>query len=187
MSNAMESSPATPSSEAYLSTPSGLGRLSQTYRDTLLKDVIPFWSKHGLDPEHGGILTCLDRDGTVLDTDKSVWFQGRAAWMFATLYTTVDRRPDWLAAAGSCLEFLRRHCFAPNGKLYFSVTREGLPLRMRRYVFSEGFAAIANAAWFKATGDSRAAEDAIKTFATYLHYSFDPGVMTPKFEPARPM
>jgi len=58
---------------------------------------------------------------------------------------------------------------------------------MRRYVFSEAFAAIANAAYAKASGDSRAAEDAVKTFATYLRHSFTPGEMSPKFEPTRPM
>jgi len=157
------------------------------YRATLLDDVIPFWLRHGLDREHGGMLTCLDRDGTVLDTDKSVWFQGRAGWMFATLYNTVEKRPEWLEAAKSCVEFSRRHGFAPEGKMYFSVTRDGRPLRMRRYVFSESFAALANAAYAKATGDARAAADAVKTFETYLRYSFTPGVMTPKFEPTRPM
>lgn len=161
--------------------------LQALYRRTLLDDVIPFWLRHGLDREHGGIMTCLDRDGSILDTDKSVWFQGRAAWMFATLYNTVERRAEWLDAARSCIEFSRRHCFAPNGKMYFLVTREGLPLRMRRYVFSESFAAIANAAYAQATGEARAAEDAVKTFATYLHHSFTPGVMPPKYEPTRPM
>lgn len=161
--------------------------LRPLYYKTLLDDVIPFWLRHGLDREHGGFITCLDRDGAVLDTDKSVWFQGRAGWMFSTLYNTVEKRTEWLQAARSCIEFSRRHCFAPEGKMYFSVTREGQPLRMRRYVYSESFAAIANAAYAKATGDARAAEDAIKTFATYLRCSFTPGVMSPKFEPVRPM
>ncbi len=164
-----------------------LASLGAIYRAALLDDVIPFWLRHGLDREHGGIMTCLDRDGSVLDTDKSVWFQGRAAWMFATLYNTVEQRAEWLDAARSCVEFSRQHCFAPDGKMYFSVTSQGHPLRMRRYVFSEAFASIANAALAKATGDTRAAEDAVKTFATYLRYSFTPGVMTPKFEPTRPM
>jgi N-acylglucosamine 2-epimerase len=161
--------------------------LAAQYRDTLLDDVIPFWLRHGMDAEHGGILTCLDRDGGVYDSDKSVWFQGRAAWMFATLFNTVEPRREWLDAARSCVEFMRRHCFAPEGKMYFTVTRDGRPLRMRRYVFSESFAAIGNAAYAKAAGDARAAEDAAKCFATYLRFSFQPGAMLPKYEPTRPM
>ncbi len=165
---------------------SSRAQLSACYQTALLDDVVPFWLDHGLDPEHGGILTALDRDGTVLDTDKSVWFQGRAAWTFATLFNTVERRAEWPDAARSCIEFSRRHCFAPDGKMYFTVTREGRPLRMRRYVYSESFAAIANAAFAKASGDARAADDAVRTFATYLRHSFTPGVMPPKFEPTRP-
>lgn len=162
--------------------------LARQYRDTLLDDVMPFWLRHGMDREHGGIMTALGRDGTVIDTDKCVWFQGRAAWMFATLYNTVEQRADWLEAAGSCVEFIRAHCRSPEGKLFFTVTREGSPLRMRRYVFSEAFAAIGNAAFAKAAGDSRAAADAVEFFATFLNHSFTPGVMPPKTDPStRPM
>ena len=160
--------------------------LAALYRATLLEDVMPFWQRHGLDREHGGIFTVLDRDGSLLDSDKSVWFQGRAGWMFATLFNTIEPRAEWLEAARSCVDFTRRHCFSPGGKMYFTVTREGLPLRMRRYVFSESFAAISFAAFAKATGDSQAADEAATAFATYLRYSFEPGAMLAKYEPARP-
>lgn len=162
-------------------------QLAALYRSTLLDDVMPFWLRHGLDREHGGIITTLDRDGSRLDTDKSVWFQGRAGWMFGTLYNTVEPRPEWLEAARSCVEFSRKHCHSPEGKMWFTVTREGAPLRMRRYVFSESFAAISYAAFAKATGEQRAADDAVKAWAAYLRLSFEPGAMLAKFEPTRPM
>jgi N-acylglucosamine 2-epimerase len=164
----------------------GRAHLAALYRGTLLDDVMPFWLRHGMDRGHGGILTSLDRDGTVMDTDKSVWFQGRAGWMFATLYLTVERRPEWLEAARSCVTFSRQHCHGPDGKMYFTVTREGRPLRMRRYVFSESFAAISYAAWSQASGDQTAAADAVTAFERYLRYSFEPGAMPPKFETTRP-
>lgn len=171
-----------------LTKPEGRLALTETYRDTLLNDVMPFWLRHGLDREHGGYLTALDRDGAVIDTDKSIWFQGRGAWTFATLFNTIEQRPEWIDAARSGIEFLRRHGNGPGGKLNFTVTRDGQPLRMRRYVYSESFAAIANAAFARATGDGRAADDAIAFFETYLSHSFDPGRMPPKIDPStRPM
>ena len=160
---------------------------AQFYRSTLLEDVMPFWLRHGMDGQHGGIITSLDRDGSLLDTDKSVWFQGRAAWMFATLFNTVERRADWLAAARSCVTFLRTHCMAPTGKMYFSVTREGLPLRMRRYAFSECFASIAFAAYARASGDALAVDEAVRCYRSFIHYSFVPGAAPAKYEPSRPM
>lgn len=169
-----------------LTNPESRAHLAELYRSTLVDDVMPFWLRHGIDRQHGGIMTTLNRDGTLLDTDKSVWFQGRAGWMFGTLYNTIEQRPEWLEAARSCVEFSRKHCHSPEGKMWFTVTREGAPLRMRRYVFSESFAAISYAAFAKATGDARAADDAVKAWATYLRYSFQPGIMPPKFEPTRP-
>ncbi|QEL17955.1 N-acylglucosamine 2-epimerase [Limnoglobus roseus] len=167
-----------------MTTPDGRAALTAVYRDALLGDVIPFWLRHGLDRDHGGYLTALDRDGTVIDTDKSIWFQGRGAWTFATLYNTVEQNPAWLDAAKSGIEFLRRCGSAPDGKLYFTVTRDGRPLRMRRYVYSESFAAMANAVYAKATDDGQATEDAMRYFDAYLDYSFTPGRMPAKVEPA---
>jgi N-acylglucosamine 2-epimerase len=178
-----------------ITTPPGLVSDSSTraewealYRHTLLENVIPFWLKHGLDRVHGGYYTALDRDGTLIDTDKSIWFQGRGAWMFATLYNTVERKSEWLDAAVSGIDFLRRHGMNEKGKYYFSVTGDGKPLRMRRYVYSESFAAVANAALARATNDERAAYDAIAAMTTFLRYSFEPGHITSKTEAAtRPM
>lgn len=165
-----------------------LRSLREIYRSGLLESTIPFWLRHGIDREFGGLLNGLGEDGVVIDTDKAVWLQGRAAWTFATLYSTVEPNPEWLAASKSCLDFIRGHCRGPGGKLYFTVTREGQPLRMRRYAFSESFAVIGSAAYAKATGDARAAAEALQYFETYLHYSFTPGVMPPKTDPnTRPM
>lgn len=166
-----------------VTTLQGKDELAAAYRNALLGDVIPFWLRHGLDRDHGGYLTALDRDGTVIDTDKSVWFQGRGAWMFATLFNTVERKAEWLDAAKTGIEFLRRYGAAADGKLYFTVTRDGRPLRMRRYVYSESFAAIANAAYARAAGDKRAATDAQSYFDIYLTHSFEPGRMPPKVNP----
>lgn len=56
------------------------------YAADLTDDILPFWMKHGLDREHGGIYTCVDRDGTRMDTTKSVWFQGRFGYVCAAAY-----------------------------------------------------------------------------------------------------
>lgn len=166
-----------------LASTSGRADLAKFYRDALLTDVVPFWLRHGLDRQAGGFLTCLDRDGSLLDTDKSIWFQGRGAWTFASLYQDVEQRPEWLEAAKSGIDFLRRHGRSPQGKLYFSVTRDGRPLRMRRYAYSESFAAIANAVYAEAAGDERAAEDAIAFFDAFLRIAIE-GDAEPKVDPA---
>ena len=83
-------------------------RIQERYRDALLKDCIPFWLKNGMDAEYGGMCTYLDREGKRYVSDKSVWLNGRAAWVFALLCETYGERTDWKAAAYSCLDFLNQ-------------------------------------------------------------------------------
>ena len=58
-----------------------------------------FWLEHGIDQEHGGIYTCLDRKGQVYSTDKSVWMQGRCGWIYSFLCHTYGIRQEWLNAS----------------------------------------------------------------------------------------
>ncbi len=52
------------------------------YKEQLLNNLLPFWLKNGIDEENGGIFTCLDENGELYGKEKSVWFQGRALWVF---------------------------------------------------------------------------------------------------------
>jgi N-acylglucosamine 2-epimerase len=161
-----------------------LARFRERCRAELLGGVMPFWMEHGLDREHGGVYTCLDRDGTLMDPTKSVWFQGRFAYVLSYAFNHVERNPAWLAAAKSTLGFLERHCFDARGRMYFEVAADGTPLRMRRYVFSECFAAIALAEYAVASGDGACAERAVALFRRILAFARDPALCPPKTEPA---
>ncbi len=153
------------------------------YRRDLTENTMPFWLKHGLDRLHGGVYTCLDRDGTVIDTTKSVWFQGRFGFICAFAYNHVARKPEWLEAAKSCLDFIEAHCFDADGHMYFTVTADGQPLRKRRYVFSETFAAIAMAEYALATGEDHWAQRALQVFDDTQRFLATPGYLPAKFEP----
>ena len=54
----------------------------RTWVQEELRACVDFWLEHGMDAEHGGVYTCLDRTGQVYSTDKSVWMQGRCGWTF---------------------------------------------------------------------------------------------------------
>jgi len=170
-----------------LARPDGREKLLATYRDGLLLDTVKFWFPRSIDAAHGGFLHCFDRDGALLDSDKSVWVQGRMSWMLLSLYNTVEKNPDWLAWAKSGIDFLNHHCFDADGRMFFHVTRDGQPVRKRRYAYSESFAAIANAALAKATGDEQAAAKAYALFDLFVDWNFTPGKMPPKFTDTRPM
>lgn len=165
-----------------------VAELTAIYRDGLLNDVMPFWIRHSVDREHGGYMFALDRDGTLIDTDKGVWQQGRFAWMLAALYNTVEPRAEWLDLSRHGIDFLRRHCFDSDGRMFFQVTRDGKPLRKRRYIFSETFAIMAYAAYAQATDDDELRQEAIDLFRLVTRYLTTPGLLPPKVNPeVRPM
>ncbi|MEZ5301109.1 MAG: AGE family epimerase/isomerase [Verrucomicrobiales bacterium] len=168
-------------------TAADLHTLRDFYRDRLLNDTLPFWLPRSVDGEHGGYLLMRDRDGSLLDSDKAIWHQGRFAWLLATLFATVEPRPEWLEAARSGIGFLRRHGFdrEGDGRMWFLVARDGAPLRKRRYFFSETFACLALAAYARASGEARAAEEAADLFGKILAFASGETALPPKWEPAR--
>lgn len=155
---------------------------AESYKKDLTENIMPFWMQYGLDRENGGVYTCVNRDGSLMDTTKSVWFQGRFAFICSFAYNNVEKNQEWLDAAKSTLEFIEKHCFDEQGHMYFSVTAEGKPLRKRRYVFSETFAAIAMSEYALATGDQHWAKRAIQVFEDTQRFLATPGFLPAKFE-----
>lgn len=151
------------------------------YQDDLKENILPFWLKHGLDRVHGGVYTCVDRDGTLIDSTKSVWFQGRFGFICAYAYNNIEANEEWLRASKSCVDFIEQHCFDTDGRMYFEVTADGKPVRKRRYVFSECFAAIAMSEYAIASGDKSYAEKALALFKQILHFINTKGILEPKY------
>lgn len=153
------------------------------YRHDLLDNILPFWLQHGFDHENGGVYTCLDRQGNLMDSTKSVWFQGRCGFIYAYAYNNIDKNPQYLEFSLSCIRFIEEHCFDTDGRMYFEVTADGRPLRKRRYVFSECFAAIAMAEYSLATGDKAYAQKSLQLFKDILRFIDTPGILEPKYLP----
>lgn len=143
-------------------------KLAAQYKNELLDRVLPFWLEKSQDKAFGGYFTCLERDGSVFDTDKFIWLQGRQVWMFATLYNKVEKRQEWLDCAVQGAEFLKKYGHDGNLNWYFSLDREGNPLVEPYNIFSYTFAVIAFGQLSIATGNSEYAEIAKKTFDIVL-------------------
>ncbi len=154
------------------------------FKDELLNSCISFWLKYGMDEKYGGVITCLDREGKIYSEDKSVWMQGRCAWTFSYIYNHIEKNEEYLKVAKSCLDFAENYCIDKDKRMYFTVTRDGKPLRKRRYFFSETFYIIANAEYYMATKE----EECLITAKSYFDFvygmykdpSTDPYKITPK-------
>ncbi len=148
--------------------------LANKYKTELLDSVLPFWLDNSIDKEYGGYFSCLDRDGSVYDTDKFIWLQGREVWLFSMLYNKLGKKQEWLDAAIQGAEFLKKYGHDDNYDFYFSLTREGKPLVEPYNIFSNTFACMAFAQLAKATGSEEYAEIARKLFKRILERRSNP-------------
>ena len=165
-----------------------IDQLISVHRNGLLNDTIPFWMTHGMDWQFGGLRNFLDADGSVYNDDKAVWQTGRFGWITAFLYNEVEQRDEWLQASKACNEFLDKHCFDAEGRMFFEVTRDGKPLRRRRYAYSETFCIMARSEYARATGDNAWANKARELFDRLLSYYHGPNFLPPKYDTnTRPM
>ncbi|ABY34335.1 MAG TPA: N-acylglucosamine 2-epimerase [Chloroflexus aurantiacus] len=164
-----------------------LEAFANRYRIELSERVIPFWLRHSLDHQHGGYFSALDRDGTVYDTRKYVWLQGRAIWMFSRLYNTFEPRHDFLAAARLGVEFLRRHARDREGRVYFSLTRDGQPVFMQRKPYAAVFYQMGLAEYARATGDDSCLAEAREVFALICQWIANPGLLGRPSLPGMPV
>ena len=160
-----------------------LTRLRDLYRDGLLEDTIPWWQDRFCDEEFGGYLTYRDADGSLLSTDKPVWVLGRVIWMWSRLYNEVEKRPDWLEVARHGIDFMLKHAFDVDGRMFWSLTRDGRPLRKRRYLFTETFGVVALAEYARASESDEMLERARQLYRLLLKYHQTPGLLPPKALP----
>lgn len=155
------------------------------YNDFLLDNVVPFWEKSDLiDETYGGFITSVDREGRSYNDDKSVWFQGRCLWTFSKLLNEYGYNERWANAVKMGAEFIKKHCIDADGRMFFTVTKDGKPLRKRRYYFSESFLVAGFAEYYTFTKNEEDLKLAEKYFdlmySIYRNPSCDPFKITPK-------
>ena len=163
-------------------------KLANRYKTELLDSVLPFWLNKSIDKEYGGYFSCLDRDGSVYDTDKFIWLQGREVWLFSMLCNKLGKKQEWLDAAIQGAEFLKKYGHNGDYDFYFSLTREGKPLVEPYNIFSNTFACMAFAQLAKATGSEEYAEISRSIFKRILERRGNPKGKWSKAVPGtRPM
>lgn len=147
--------------------------LQLRYEQELFERVLPFWEQHSPDPVHGGHFNNLDRDGSVYDTTKHIWLQARQVWMFSKLYRFVEARQSWLSIAESGMIFLINHALRPDGRVYFSLARDGQPIYQQRKIFTECFYAMALSEYGRAIDHTAYIKEAVLMVEKIWNWAYD--------------
>ena len=162
--------------------------LSRFFYNDLMENTIPFWVACSVDKEYGGFLSLIDRNGSMLGGDKYMWIVGRETWLFSKLYNALEKKDEWLELARHGISFIKKHGFDTDGRMFFLVTRDGSPLRKRRYVLTELFNVMAFAEYAKASGEEESLDIARRTIDFAQDLMKRPGALEPKVNPkVRPM
>jgi len=134
------------------------------FSEELFESVVPFWLNHSIDSDYGGYFSCLERDGTVFDTDKFAWMQGREMWMFSTLCEQYGLKDEWMDAARHGVSFMRKFGSSQNGDTFFALERSGKPLVHPYNIYSDCFLCMGYAAYSRISGDTWAKEEALRLY-----------------------
>jgi len=135
-----------------------LAQLRDQYRRDLFDDFLPFMDKFVIDHEFGGFFDKVDRDGTILSTEKRSSYIGLGLWVYSCLYHELSHQDEHLAVAHKAAEFLLKNQPAEDDVWPASFTRQGQPLPSpptppsRRRMFGDLIIANGLAEYSRATG-----------------------------------
>ncbi|WP_428938598.1 AGE family epimerase/isomerase [Fontivita pretiosa] len=174
-SSTTSASPDLPADLMTMDTPRFIAHCRRLYRKTLLEDVVPFWLRHGIDRQYGGIGNLLDDAGNVTGTDKWLWSQGRALWTFSALCNRIERRAEWLAFADHIFQYLRTHGRDEQGRWMFRLDKNGNVLDRDISIYVDGFVLAGMTEYYAATKNEEALRIALQTYENVLARLAKPG------------
>jgi len=144
------------------------------FRDTLQRNILPFWVDHAPDAEYGGLLGRLNRSGKpVPPGNKSVVLISRSLWSFSEAYRRYPD-PGYQRMASACLKFLREKMLdKEHGGYYFMVSRDGKVLDSTKQLNPMSYVMEGLAEYALAFHDDEAAREALDLFTIIDKYAHD--------------
>jgi N-acylglucosamine 2-epimerase len=149
-------------------------KLYDQYRSLLLDGVVPFWLMHGIDWEQGGVLSCMNEDGSRVSDDKFMWSQARSVWTFAALYNRVEKRPEFLRVAENSVRFLLEHGRDDQGRWVYHTDRAGKVVEGATSIYTDCLAVYGLSEYYRAVNDPDILAVALATFERVRRRIEDP-------------
>ncbi|GAB3810214.1 AGE family epimerase/isomerase [Spirosoma humi] len=145
-------------------------KLSATYQQALLRQVVPFWLNSSRDEQCGGYVDLLSATGERIEGDKFVSLQAQQVWTFAWLYTTLDGQPTWLDHASHGASFLSQFAHDDSLACYAQLDRRGRPVSQSADLVPASFAVMAYAHMHRATKQDEWAMLAKQAYSSALEH-----------------
>lgn len=160
-----------------------LEELRRQYHYDLFDDFLPFMDKYVIDHQYGGFMCTTDRDGTVLNTQKAAWYEGRGIWVYSFLYNHFGQNPQHLDVARKSVQFILSAKPEGADTLWpVTFTREGKPRTPPATpIYGDLFIAEGLGEYARAVGDRKywdmAKELVLKCVRIYDRPDYEPDIV----------
>lgn len=161
-----------------------LHELLAEYRMELMEDIAPSLMKYCVDPDSGGVVYPVRRDGTPASPNRMGLYQGRGLWTLARLYNRHGKDERHLAAARKVRAFIKRYAVDGSGDMYYAVTPDGEPVSGDRNVLADIDVSAGLVEYYRATKETDALADARALLFRVLDRVLAPAfIHRPGYEP----
>ena len=149
--------------------------LRERMTEDVLQRTLPFWIRHAVDREHGGIYGLITGDMRVWkDQPKMLVICARVLWTYSAAYRLFGK-PEFLEMANWTRDYLLGSFRdRENSGFFWQVSSRGEITSDRKQTYGQAFALYALAEHFRATGLAESLERAIETFQLIERHCFDP-------------
>jgi len=140
-----------------------LQELRDFHRQELFDKYIALWLKSGIDWQYGGTFPELNPEGDPSkSTDKEMYYQGRALWIFSYIYNHFGKDDRFLKAARLTRDFCVKNC--REGKYWISrFTRDGKKIEGSFNIYGDMYMVLGLAEYSMATNSKEDMDLAIES------------------------
>lgn len=139
----------------------------------LQENILPYWLRLQ-DQENGGFYGQVRGDETLVpQANKGGILNARILWTFSAAYRVLGR-PEYLEAATRARDYILEHFVDKElGGTYWELDYQGRPVDTKKQFYALGFMLYGMSEYYRATGDTKALECALKLFETIEKYAWD--------------
>ena len=145
----------------------------QALAEELERDILPFWQYRMQDPARGWYGQMTGCGALVKEAPRGAVLNARLLWTFSAAWR-VTGRPGYRAAALHAYREIRdRFVDRCHGGVYWSLDAAGAPLDTKKQFYAIAFTVYGLAEYYRAGGDRKALELAVRLYRDIEAHSFD--------------
>ena len=154
--------------------PEALSAYADRIESDLRQNILPFWLRHSVDRERGGIIGEMSNDLVINRTvPRGALLSSRILWTFSSAYRKYNDAA-YLALADSAYADLRQYFYdSENGGYYWSIAADGRPVQKRKQIYGQAFAIYALTEYHRATGRREPLDQAIAVYLLIEQHAHD--------------